>query len=265
MNRFRMTQLLVGHALAEGTPAGEVMRRAGSRSTPPAGATVDAGWLAVGLRADGFPADLAELAGAWPEALRPALRRLGRLPSQLVLFVRMGETLAYLMLIAMLQALVLSVLGNKVVPVFYKMAEEADVHHAGAWLALVDGAGVLLGITLLIGPIALGLLWLPVRLPGWSRHLQRAREAALAAALEEADAPADARRAVLGRFRVLKPAHATSVELDLVFERSAAACLAAQRRLVAVIRGVGLGALCLVALLSAAGVYNFVVRMHHFG
>ncbi len=116
MNRRRLAQLLVGHALAEGIPAGPVLRQTRGPKAAAAAAEVEAGRLGAGLVLADVPADLASLAEAWPAALRPAQTRLAALPSRRLLQLPLIKTLGYLLLLATAQAIAMSLLDGKVMP-----------------------------------------------------------------------------------------------------------------------------------------------------
>lgn len=258
MNRRRLAQLLVGHALAEGTPAGVVLRTSRGPGAAAAAAEVDAGHLRDGLVLAQLDPVLAALAAAWPTALRPAQRRLAAMPSRRLLQIPLLQTLSYLVLLSMLQAVVLELLDDKVLPAFLAMMPHVPPEHV-APVAAVRGVVV---VALVVLPVLIGIVqWAPIRVPGLGLHLLTAREAAIAAALDESGAPADVRAGVAASFRGLSPGHATAAELDRVAEQRVAAAVVAHQRVATAARVLGLGVLVVGALVITATLYQFVAWM----
>lgn len=255
MNRRRLTVLLVGHALAEDTSAGTALRDAGISGGLAAAAEADAGRLGSALRATHLGPQLGPLAEAWPSAVRAADRRLRRIPSSLVVQAQLLQTLVYLLAIALLQAMVLQVLSDKVRPSFlYFDVGAAD----GKWFMVeLVRQLVLLGLPLLFAAIVATVV-LPPLVPKVAGPLRRARQAAVAAALIETGAPADVRRS----FRGSTMDHATVEDLDRVFEASLTRSERAQRRVVVFVRAAGLGSLSLTALLTTMAVYLIISQIH---
>lgn len=254
-----MTTLLVGHALAEDTPAGAALREAGLAEDLGAAGEANAGRLGSALRGVHLGSHLQVLADAWPASVRAADRRLRRIPSSFVMQVQLVEVLLYLFLIVVLQFAATSVLTAKVGPAFlYGQVGSADEH----WF-LVELAYELTRVMipmLLAGLVAAVLL--PVLIPRVASPLRRAREAAMAAALVETGAPPEVRRIVAQGFRKGPPPEATVADLDRVFEASLTRSRQAQAQVVASVRTVGLAAVVFTALLTTMGVYLVISQIH---
>jgi hypothetical protein len=261
MKQQRMRELLLGHALADGLPIGEVLRTTGGPRTFEAAAEVDGGRLPEGLIAAGIPRDEAQLAGTWPAALRRAQRRLARFPTRAVTQVQLVEASAYLCLVALLQAAALFVLDAKIIPVMSMLSGKGLGPGDGpaTWFGPVAAGLVVVGPLLLAASIA--AIWYPALLPGGERHRRRARQAVFAASLVEAGAPAAARAQLFDVLRVPPPQAATVAELELLTEEALSRAEAAQRRLVALTRGLGMGVLIAIAAAATGSVYHFLAWM----
>ena len=258
MNQQRMRELLLGHALAEGRPGGDVLRTAGGPRVVEAAAELDAGRLAAGLTLAGIPEDEARLAQAWPASLRPAQRRLAGFPSRTAVQAQLVEVTSYLCLVALAQAGALFALHAKVLPAMSAMAA-GGMGPAGrvvTWFGPAAGGLVILGPLLVAAAIV--SIRFPTLTPTGERHRRRARHAAFAAALIEAGAPAGVRAELFDALRARPPRAATVAELDLVSADRLSRAAAAQRRLVALTRGVGLAALIAIATCATASVYHFL-------
>ncbi len=261
MKLARLRELLIGHALAEERPLGEALRAAGGPGSAAAAVEAEAGRLERALVLAGLPEDEAEVAGAWPAALRPAQERLALLPSRLVASVQLLQTAAYLGLLALFAGWALLVISSTMVPQLQMLG--ADLSSGG--LPSVDwfgpaGAGLIVIGPLLMATAVLGL-WFPALHPGSRRHLKRAREAALAAGLRAAGAPDEAWQQVRASFRQLRLEHATAEELDLVCRQATARAEAAWRRLVASVRWIGLTVLCGLGAGATASLYRYIAEM----
>ena len=255
MDRRRLAQLLVGHALADGVPVGPVLRNSRGPKARAAAAEVEAGRLRAGLVLADLAPDLADVAEAWPAALRPAQTRLADLPSRRLLQLPLLKTLGYLLLLVTVQAVAMSMIDGKVLPTLIGLLPQNPIEQL-ALLGVIRGALVVAVLGL---PAVIALtLWAPIRLPGVGPHLLRAREAAIAAALVDAGATADVQVRVFGTFRALSPGGATADELTQVVEDSVARARVAHRRIVTAVRTLGLGLLVLGAAAITITIYQFV-------
>jgi hypothetical protein len=261
VNRDRLRELLVAHALAEGGDASVALQTAGGVESFAASAEVKAGRLASGLRKAGMADDLVRLAEAWPAALRPALRRLARIPSRVVHQIQLVEVATLLALVAYIQVAALGALQEKVLPAMAAMVAEGIGPDR-----LLDGWVTPVSLVLILAPpvglalAVLGFLF-PRFSPGWRRHMGLAREAALAAALDESDAPPEARRTFGTGFRRLDFEHSGQEELDLVLGRSIAQATATRRRVVAAVRFWGFAFLATVGGGMSLLVFHFISKL----
>lgn len=257
MTSARARELLVGHALAAGEPIGPILRGAGKEGRVgqiAAAEAADAGDLTRALRLAGFPADLVAVAVAWPAAVRPAQRRLTRIPTSLVFHAPLVQTLSWFVGILCIQCAVLAILRLKVAPVF---ADISSSRAAFDWLYAGEIAFLVLGLPFFIAVLSgwagrLGFV-------SWGRHLASARQAALAGALLESGAPSPLGLAPypLGA----SPGSASLAELDGVLLFSLAQAEAAHQRFVAATRFFGFGVLTLLALGATAEVYQAVALL----
>lgn len=267
MNTERLLQLVARDCLAEDRPLGEALARVLPGAFVAARSAASAGRLEQALSGLGFDAALVRLGALWPRALRPAARRVDALPSPARLRVPLVQTAVALGFVAVVQSLVVAVLSSKVLPVLLKI--RAD--HGLAVLSPVEETSWLLQAAsglLRVAVVALALwgalVWSgPAWWPGWGRHLARAREALLAAALVEAQAPGEVVRAwlagspSLARFDVAPVAE----DLEALGASQAADAERAMQVGVARLRLVGFGALTVVALLATLAVYGSVAGL----
>lgn len=259
MTPTRAASLLLLEAVARDATPTEL------RSLHPGAARhFERGDLAASLVALGLDAELARACARWPRAGLPGLRRLEALPTGVAFVAQLTQVLAYFVLVAVLQSLVLAVLRAKVLPVLDGVAGDFRNTHG-----LLDVLSITVSL-LCLAALPLGL-WLLAgasgwhRLPGWGRELRRAKEAALAAALRETDAPEDARAAVHGTFRILRDPEAGTGELDELFYEAGAAAEAGLERFLAAARLVGLTLASLLALATLVAVYGTMARLPWLG
>ncbi len=255
MRRRRLTELLVGHALAEGSSVADALRHSGGAPAIAGAAEVDAGDLIAGLRTARVADELAELGAAWPAAVGPARRRLDRRPDLFVKKVQLLEMLAYLYLVAGIQALALVALTRR--PLDVAIQNIDGVAPGGlAWLPSVLGGLVVVEFGLLAAGVA--TLWFPRLVPGWGRSRRRSTVAAMAAALDESKAPAPVRQRLLAAWGTARHHEGTAADLDVVLESAIATEAAAHQRLLTGVRGVGLGTLTAAALVTTWAVYRLI-------
>ncbi len=260
MTSARLAQLLVAHALAESEPLGAVLRSLPGIAARRAASAAEAGRLERALRLVDYPADLAQLALRWPAALRPALDRLTRLPPALLFQAPLLQVLGYFVVVAVLQLSAVLMLQTKVLPTLAVIPNSGLDPSASFFLVVAAGD---VALTALAAALA---IWAtragPVggRLLQWLRPLARAREASLAAALHDAEAPEDVRNAFLGSCKVLRGRLANRREFDLVIEQSMSRAEAAHQRFVTAVRVVGYAALTCFALVALLGIYQALAR-----
>ncbi|MFT5680315.1 MAG: hypothetical protein ACI8RZ_001221 [Myxococcota bacterium] len=241
-----MTTLLVGHALADGTPLGPTLRELGASE---AAREAEAGQLDGSLRRLGFSEELQVMARLWPAALQPARVRLSALPTALIFQLPMAQTLGYLALIGLLQGFSLLLLFEKILP----QLQELGVENGAELRALTMAPA---GLLLLAAGISAGLLLSARHRAGWRGHYDRARQAALAAGMAEAGAPLAVRQTLDETLTALDSAGANVPELDQVTTQSLALAEQAHRREVAVVRLVGIGGLMLIGLAVLSSIYR---------
>lgn len=245
--------VLVGDALERGLPAGTGL------SALPLPASVarhaERGDLEALLRELTHDPLLGKVAVAWPKALAPALRRFEALPQRETFALHALQTAGYVFVVALIQLVMGAVLSLKVFPVLLKLHHDFDTPVA-LELSGVTSAVFLLGAI----PVVLWLVggasgW--ATLPGWGRALLRAKEAAVAAALVESQAPAEVRQAFFSKLKwVTAPALAGQVvDLDVVSQRSTADATRALARFLAASRTVSYALLTLNAIGLLASVY----------
>lgn len=258
MTPQRAALLAVTDGLSRDLPVGPGLRALSAPVATAAALASEQGALARALDLLSVDAELGAVMAAWPKAARPLLARWEQLPSRKGFALRLALTLFYLGLVLGLQLVVVAVLDAKVVPVLEALGRDFSRSPLLDLLPLAEG------LVLLLFPVG---LWLALgasgwkRLPGWGRHLQLAKEAALAAALCEAGAPEDVRASVQRDFLFLKdPVHGAR-ELDVLFvEARADAERALERSLVAT-RLVGMALLSLLALATLLAVLGSISRL----
>lgn len=255
MNHQRMTALLVGHALAEETPLGPMLRAQGA---PGAAAAAESGDLDGCLQAISLAPDLRGLAGLWPAALRPAQQRLSAFPSPRIFQLPTLQVLSYIVIVGMVQAGALVLLLNRILPTFLAIGIPPSTSEVLSW------APVLLFLLAAVFPAA--VWWSQQRgWWGWRRHYRRARQAALAAAMVEAGAPDEAQRALRERLSELGEVGADVRELEQLTVRALAMAEQAHQRAVSAIRLVGVGGLLLVAGTVTVTVYRMLAGLAGVG
>ncbi|MFH1463597.1 MAG: hypothetical protein ABIO70_04350 [Pseudomonadota bacterium] len=259
MKRHRLMGLLLGHTLAEGQPAGPLLRALPGEGAARAARAAEAGDLGAALAIAGLPADLIGLAARWPAALRPAQRRLDALPQPLPFLVPLLHQLGYLAMVALVQLEILLLLQTKVLPTFEALAAEVGSTAISPALDLLGA--VALGDLALLAVLAV-LALTAVRGAatgrgawGWVRHLRRAREAALLASLHDSAAPEAHRGAFAAACTALRGQGATPGELDMVIAQAEGGATLALERALTVLRVAGYGLLTVGALLMIMGVY----------
>ena len=262
MKRRRLTELLVAHALTEGTSVGLALRQSGGPLAIAGAAKADAGQLLDALRTARITEGQALLAEAWPAAAVAALRRLDRLPDLRVKQAQLQEVLAYLFVVAGIQAAALALLSSAVVEEGYG-AMGAGLGSALGWFPAVIVS--LLALEAGLVAAASVVVWRPESVPGWGRARRRARGAALAAAMQEAGAPSELWRTATDAADESAPVLATEAELQLLFETALASEEAGHQRLLAGVRAVGLGLLAAVAAATTVAVYSLQAALAGIG
>ncbi|MFT3711914.1 MAG: hypothetical protein QM817_30100 [Archangium sp.] len=202
--------------------------------------------------------EVVDVTERWPKVLAPTLRRLEEIPGGFASGLHVAQTGAYVFFIAAVQLFVGTALRNKVLPVFFEMAKDRELPYLG----LADSlATVFLVLTIpLFAWLAAGALgWR--RLPGWGRELERAKQAALGAALLESGAPDDVRLAFFSKQKWLGDGSLDAVDLDVVRARCIAAAEVKLQRFVVTARVVSLSVLTLNALGMLAAVYATLAQL----
>lgn len=246
MKQARLRALLVARALSEDEPVGKLLRGIGALS---AAEQAESGALSDCLSRLGLPADLRALAEAHPPALQQAQHHLSRLPSMLQYRLPLYQVLVYLVLIGLIQLLSVSRL-----PPFFEMVASSTGGLLDATTAML-WARVLLSVVIVVVPAVVVLADVRGRW-GWARHLQRARHAALAAALVSSGAPPAAIRSLSPHLGGLEASGASGAELELVVSRSVARADQAHAAQLSAVRVLGIGLLLLSAGLIMAAVYG---------
>jgi hypothetical protein len=252
----RAATLIAVDALAHGLPVGTELREAGFAG---AAAKADAGQLAAALFELDVEPEVARVAAAWPRAAKPVLDRFESLLVTSRFRLNLLQTLGYFTLVWAVQAVVGVVLDNKVLPTLELVNSQ---FHSPGW---GDAQVVFHFLTMaVVAPVALWALlgasgW--SRLPGWGRHLARAREAAVAAALQESEAPESVRAEVQRDFRQLNAPTLGQVELDAVFAEARASAERAINRFLITLRVVGLSVLTFSALGTLIAVYGSIATL----
>lgn len=227
--------------------------------SPRAASNLRAGQLEQALCELELDRELARVGALWPKAGKPALARFDALPSHAHFLWRLAQTLAWVVLVLLVELAVLGVLRFKVFPVVEKMFGDFDLPAMLDVVALAQGAV----FALLVPVVAWVLLgasgW--DRLPGWGRLLLRAKEAALGAALVETGAPEDVRAAAHRGFRTLNEPTLGALELDEAYLEAKTGAEAALERFIVAVRLVSFALLSLLALGTLVGVYGSLARL----
>lgn len=203
-------------------------------------------------------AEVAAVAERWPRALAPTLRRLEEIPGGFASGLHVAQTGAYVFFIAVVQLVVGSALRAKVLPVFFGMAKDFALPSLDVADSLATVFLVLL-VPLFAWLVAGAVGWR--RLPGWGRELERAKQAALGAALLESGAPDDVRLAFFSSQKWLGDGSLDAVDLDTVRARSIAAAEVKLQRFVVMARVVSLAVLTLNALSILSVIYVTIARL----
>ncbi len=245
MNHPRLVALLTGHALSEGRPGAPDLRRAAASTVA---AHLEAGRLHLAAPAAGLAPDLGVLAARCPGAVAGAIARLRAVPDRLLLGVGAIELALYVLGIGLVQLMVAVIVVERTLPL---------LGGRGANLLVLVPVG--LGAALVA--VAWGLAALRFAVPlGYAGPLGAARHAALAAAVVEAEADTELRRA-LARELGHGHEHAKLVDLELEQERQVELARAAAQRLDGVLRLLGLGGLAVAALGVLGTVYSQIAWM----
>jgi len=264
VNRHRLARLLIGHALHEGKPAHEVLAQAGLQPSM-ASLHLKAGRLQAGLRSAGFSDDLAELAVAWPAALRGSQRQLTEVQPRLPRTLPLAATTGMLAIFGLLQKGVGALLRLKVDPLFLEIAATAtgstEVAHtptleAGMWA----GAGLTV-VALLVGTVGVARRLGPAALRG--KRENTLRQTILATALLESHAPPAVRRAALAGTPGLSTADPR--ELGAIGRHALAGWHRQEHRLLLFVRTVGYLGLSLYAGALCARIYLSLARLAALG
>lgn len=218
MKPGRLLDLLVARTVSEERAVGPFLRRILPPEARLAASDLEAGLLDAGLRRAGVTGELARVAATWPAAAEPVIRRLNRLPSLLQVAFPLLEEVSYLSLVAVVQILLLVVLQARALPALAEYLEYCE--HAPTIIPL----GLLMAASAVFLVFIAVLLPLGVRLAlrgqfgplSWRRHLDRAREAALLAALLETGAPAEVRADLVAACHTLSGPVDSVEALDLV-------------------------------------------------
>jgi hypothetical protein len=235
----------VGHALAEERPLGQAIRAVSvDRQAVQAAAAADAGDLEHALRLTGMEPGLATLGAAWPAAVRPAQRRLARMPAKLVFQAPVLQLLGYCTLVGGFQLVIYQLLRTKVLPSMQEALAETTATEPAELAVLATiwaTAAIALGLPLVAIGVA-GVLGSPM-LPGWGRHLARAREAALVDGLLDAGAPQQYANEFMSSCTHLRGEGYTKADLASIFDLGLADAQRVHARFVAGLRLFAYGAL----------------------
>lgn len=257
MNAQDVSRLVTELCLSESRALTEELRP----FAPRAASSAAAGQLADALRDLGYDDQRVSLGVAWPTALRRASALLDQLPTPSVIRVPLAQATVWFGFISLVQMVVLAVLSAKVLPVIAQLARDNNAAPGLSSLltgALLEVAGPLLGVSVL-ALLALSLLGAigPAWLPGWGRHLRRAREAVATAALIEAQAAPEVLSNWLRQSKTLRVLGSGPIAEDLLALGAASALRAehAMRRFVIAYRYFGYALLTTVACGITLGVY----------
>lgn len=253
--------VLVADALERGLPASDGL--SALAISPRVAVAAKKGDVNATLEALNVDPVLRQVALAWPKAFAPALRRFEALPHKGVFTFHVLQTAGYVVLVAMLQFLIGAVMAVRVHPVLAQMGADfglVSYVHVATTIATVC---VLAMLPLVGWLLAGGNGW--ARFPGWGRELQRAKEAAIAAAVVESSPPDDVRLAFYSKLQWLGDATLDPVDLSLLAERATADADRALAKYLALTRVVALGLLTLNALGMLAGVYVSLAQLAGVG
>jgi hypothetical protein len=254
MNARRAAALRAELCLTEGRPLAVELEEV----DPGAAAAAAAGNLRLALNKLSLSRDLVVIAELWPRALHGAQRALAAVPSAFAVAMPLWVTTTYLWLVLMVQWIVMAVLKFKALPAMERIG--GDVHVAVKSTAVLE----LYPLIILFGVLPVlalsGVMLFAGRaLPGFGKHLRRAREAAMLRALLEAQAPAAAVQDWMRRSPTLSRIELAvrSEDLDSITEHSIASAQRSVERLTAFVRTAGFFFLCLGGLVLALSVYRF--------
>ncbi len=256
-----MMHLLLGQALANGEPADTALRALPTEAARQALSAANAGHLAQALELAGIPTDLAELTQRWPAALHPALERLTRIPRPAVFQAPLLHEAGYLLLVASVQLLAVLLLHAKVLPVVTELPTAGLSPSSPMLLAVVLGDLLFMVLVACVAGWAVSGMSRASSLVGWGRYLSRAREASLAAALRDSEAPTQLQNSFVLSCAALRGTGLTDQDLSLVIQRSLVEATAAQQRFLTAVRLAGYGVLVGLALAVLAGVYGTIASM----
>ncbi len=250
MTARRMAELLLSHAMADGVPAGPLLRRLPSHSALQAAQLAEAGQLEEALTMVGFAADQAWIAKRWPAAARPVLARLSQLPDGLVFEAPVLQTLGYFALVSTLQLAAAAALHRLVVPSLVAMSPAVGATGGHTLLLVVVLDLLLMGAALGIGVWVVAGRHLGFSPHGWRGPLGLAREAALAEALRDAGAPEELFGAYVRGCSRLQGRGVSPLELELIRTHALADAVFSLQRFLGGLRLAGYGALTMLALLA---------------
>lgn len=260
MNPRRLATLIAEVSLAEDRPLVDELRKVPAAFGSAAASAAAAGDLSRALSLAGFDRDLAAVGAVWPRAVRQASSFLDRLPSTARLYLPLFQTAAYFLFIAFIQMMCLLILSRKVLPVMGVIARDHRLDVPHFWEATL--ALFIIGTIALIGFAALGASgWR--RLPGWGRHLGRARDASLIAALVQTHAPSEVVNSWVRKATTLGDLSEGALSEDLltIAADSGARAERAMLRFVTTVRIVGFGLLTLLAFGVTLSTYVFIARL----
>lgn len=250
MRPERLAWLQASRALAEARPLGPALRLLDTPLAAEAAALADQGDLEACLHRLRVPADLVAVARAWPAALPSADARVEALPQALPTTLALFQALSWVGLVAVVQVGALISLSRL----------ERD-------LALVLGLHPALAVALFTLALCLAGGLALLRCATWGRDplgrgpLRLARQAAIAAALAESEAPIETRQAVARGFDRLADSAGGPAELGLVVEQALAAASEAAARRATALRVGGLLLLAANALYLTASVYGAIAAL----
>ena len=167
------------------------------------------------------------------------------------LCMHFAKLLLWLALIAGLQAITMWMVFSKIMPTFAEM---------GTPISGLSMAPMMLVALIVLLPVGVLLTTRPGRW-GWGGHYERARQAAMSAAMVEAAAPTQARQAMDTHLDRLHGEGATMEELELITEQALSLATQAHYRTVAAVRLFGIGGLAVIAALITTNIYRGLAHM----